>query len=42
MFQALFCTLGDRNEQDKAPVYYGTELINGETDNNTRKQVNTV
>lgn len=36
----VLCT-GDRREQDKAPVSYGTELVNGETDNNTRKQVNT-
>lgn len=40
MFQALFCILGDRREQDKVPVSYGSELINGETNNSTSRQVN--
>lgn len=38
MFQALFCTLGDRSEQNKVSVSYGSEFITQETDSNASKQ----
>lgn len=39
MFQALFCILGDKSEQNKAPFSNGIYLVRRETEQNTSKHM---